>query len=110
MAERIIKKYLDLKAKLEKLEKIIDFVYVIKADGTEHSQLVEKTRTNFLYALGFALTDTCQEVGNSPATKFAAPESMEPGVVHNIRCKLNLIQRDIISNQFTNLNTYLDEF
>lgn len=106
----VIKKYLDLKCELEKLEKSIDFVYVTFSDDTEHSQMVEKTQKDFLYALGFALVDEDSKVGNSRAIKFAAPEKMEPGIVHNLRCKLNLIQRDIIAGEFTNLQTYLDEF
>jgi hypothetical protein len=106
----IIKKYMELRKELEKLEKSIEFVYICKADGTEHSQMIEKQQRDFLWGLGFSLVDDNELLANHFVFKFAAPESMEPSVVHNIRCKLNLIQQNIIRGDFESLDIYNKEF
>lgn len=103
---KIVKRYMSLKAELEKLEKSIDFVYVFVADKTEHSQMVEAQQRNFLWGFGFALVSENETLANCAAFKFAAPEKMEPREVHNIRCRLLLIQRDIIANKFESLDAY----
>lgn len=101
---------MDLKKELAKLEKSIDFVYVYKADGTEHSQMTEKQQKEFLWGLGFSLVDDNEILANTPTFKFAAPESMESSTVHNIRCKLNLIEQDIIRGDFKSLDIFMNEF
>lgn len=102
----IIKRYMDLQVEIQKLENSIDFVYVYKEDRTEHSQFIEKMQKDFLWRLGFSLVSDDEMLANKPAFKFAAPEKMEHGVVHKIRCKLLLIERDIIANNFDSLDVY----
>jgi len=108
----MIKRYMDLQKELQKLERKLDFVYVQKRDKTIQIQRdIQKIQEKFLWDFGFVMVDKNATLGDDyPALKFAAPESMEPSIVHNIRCKMNLIERMIIRGEFESLDIFMHDF